>query len=165
MRGPDSVRPPRCSSEPVLGPMPPERGANACPPPVGTPAQHRLSSLQVCDAQSEAYSVVHGHRRFYRSDRGRAPRAAQGRGRHRRVCSSDHSSTPVHSTKISPLLVPSAGRYNSKAFRPIEVNGMARAVSEIEREIRALEPDDQEHLLRALLEELDGPPDPGVEQA
>jgi hypothetical protein len=42
---------------------------------------------------------------------------------------------------------------------------MARAVSEIEREIRALEPDDQEHLLRALLEELDGPPDPGVEQA
>ncbi|MGO9513149.1 MAG: addiction module protein [Steroidobacteraceae bacterium] len=42
---------------------------------------------------------------------------------------------------------------------------MARAVSEIEREIRALEPDDQEHLLRALLEELDGPPDIGVEQA
>jgi hypothetical protein len=42
---------------------------------------------------------------------------------------------------------------------------MARAVSEIEREIRALEPDDQEHLFRALLEELDGPPDPGVEQA
>jgi putative addiction module component (TIGR02574 family) len=42
---------------------------------------------------------------------------------------------------------------------------MARAVSEIEREIRALEPDDQEHLLRALLEELDGPPDPGVERA
>jgi hypothetical protein len=42
---------------------------------------------------------------------------------------------------------------------------MARVVSEIEREIRALERDDQEHLLRALLEELDGPPDPGVEQA
>jgi hypothetical protein len=41
---------------------------------------------------------------------------------------------------------------------------MARAISEIEREIRALEPDDQEHLLRALLEELDGPPDPGLEQ-
>jgi putative addiction module component (TIGR02574 family) len=42
---------------------------------------------------------------------------------------------------------------------------MVRAVSEIEREIRALGPDDQEHLLRALLEELDGPPDPDVEQA
>lgn len=42
---------------------------------------------------------------------------------------------------------------------------MARAVSEIEKEIRALEPDDQEHLLRALLEELDGPADPDVEQA
>ena len=29
---------------------------------------------------------------------------------------------------------------------------------------RALEPDDQEHLLRALLEELDGPADPDVER-
>jgi putative addiction module component (TIGR02574 family) len=42
---------------------------------------------------------------------------------------------------------------------------VARAISEIESEIRALEPDEQEQLLRALLEELDGPPDPGVEQA
>jgi putative addiction module component (TIGR02574 family) len=42
---------------------------------------------------------------------------------------------------------------------------MARAISEIEKEIRDLEPDDQEHLLRALLEELDGPPDHDVEQA
>jgi putative addiction module component (TIGR02574 family) len=42
---------------------------------------------------------------------------------------------------------------------------MARAVAEIEREIRALKPDEQERLLRALVEELDGPPDPGVEQA
>ena len=42
---------------------------------------------------------------------------------------------------------------------------MARAVSEIEREIRGLERDDQEQLLRALLEELDGPPDPDVERA
>jgi putative addiction module component (TIGR02574 family) len=42
---------------------------------------------------------------------------------------------------------------------------MARAVAEIEREIRALKPADQEHLLRALVEELDGPPEPGVEQA
>ncbi len=42
---------------------------------------------------------------------------------------------------------------------------MARAVTEIEREIRELEPDDQEQLLRALLEELDGPADPDVEQA
>jgi putative addiction module component (TIGR02574 family) len=46
-----------------------------------------------------------------------------------------------------------------------EVYEVARAVSEIEKEIRALEPDDQEHLLRALLEELDGPADPDVEQA
>lgn len=42
---------------------------------------------------------------------------------------------------------------------------MARAVSEIEREIRGLKPGEQERLLRALVEELDGPPDPGVEQA
>jgi len=42
---------------------------------------------------------------------------------------------------------------------------MARAVAEIEKEIRTLEPEDQEHLLRALLEELDGPSDPGVEEA
>ena len=33
------------------------------------------------------------------------------------------------------------------------------------REIRGLKPDEQERLLRALVEELDGPPDPGVEQA
>jgi hypothetical protein len=45
------------------------------------------------------------------------------------------------------------------------VRGMARAVAEIEREIRALKPDDQEHLLRALLEELDGPADPDAERA
>ena len=42
---------------------------------------------------------------------------------------------------------------------------MARAVSEIEKEIRGLEPDDQKQLLRALLEELDGPLDPNVEKA
>jgi hypothetical protein len=42
---------------------------------------------------------------------------------------------------------------------------MARAVSEIETEIRALEPNDQEHLLKALLEELDGPADPDVDRA
>jgi putative addiction module component (TIGR02574 family) len=42
---------------------------------------------------------------------------------------------------------------------------MARAVSEIEKEIRGLAQGDQERLLRALLEELDGPPDPDVEQA
>jgi hypothetical protein len=41
---------------------------------------------------------------------------------------------------------------------------MARAVAEIEREIRGLKPDEQERLLRALVEELDGPLDPGVEQ-
>lgn len=42
---------------------------------------------------------------------------------------------------------------------------MARAVSEIEREIRGLARPDQERLLRALLEELDGPIDPDAEQA
>ncbi len=42
---------------------------------------------------------------------------------------------------------------------------MARAVSEIEVEIRALAPDEQERLLRALLEELDDPADPDVERA
>lgn len=42
---------------------------------------------------------------------------------------------------------------------------MARALSEIETEIRALTRGDQEQLLRALLEELDAPADTGVEQA
>jgi putative addiction module component (TIGR02574 family) len=42
---------------------------------------------------------------------------------------------------------------------------MARAVSEIEQEIRALPDPEKERLLRALIEELDGPPDPGAEQA
>lgn len=42
---------------------------------------------------------------------------------------------------------------------------MARAVAEIEKEIRALSPGEQGQLLRALLEELDGPPDADVEQA
>ena len=42
---------------------------------------------------------------------------------------------------------------------------MARAVSEIEDEIRGLAPGDQERLLRVLLEELEGPADPEVERA
>jgi putative addiction module component (TIGR02574 family) len=42
---------------------------------------------------------------------------------------------------------------------------MARAISEIEREIRSLARPEQEQLLRALLEELDGPPDPDAERA
>jgi Putative addiction module component len=42
---------------------------------------------------------------------------------------------------------------------------MARAVAEIEREVPALQRGDQEQLLRALLEELDGPADSNVEQA
>jgi transcriptional regulator with XRE-family HTH domain len=40
----------------------------------------------------------------------------------------------------------------------------ARAVSEIEQDIRALSDSEKERLLRALLEELDGPPDAGVER-
>jgi putative addiction module component (TIGR02574 family) len=42
---------------------------------------------------------------------------------------------------------------------------MARAVSEIEKEIRALAPGEQEQLLRALLDELEAPADPDVERA
>ena len=40
---------------------------------------------------------------------------------------------------------------------------MARAVAEIQREIRALSSSDKEEILRALLEEMDGPVDPGVD--
>ena len=42
---------------------------------------------------------------------------------------------------------------------------MARALADIEKEIRALASSDQEQLLRALIEELDGPPDADVERA
>ena len=42
---------------------------------------------------------------------------------------------------------------------------MARAISEIEKEIRSLARPEQERLLRALLEELDGPIDPDAERA
>lgn len=42
---------------------------------------------------------------------------------------------------------------------------MARAVAEIENEIRELSPAEKEQLLRTLLEELDGPADPDVERA
>lgn len=42
---------------------------------------------------------------------------------------------------------------------------MARAVSIIQQEIRALSTSDKAQLLRVLLEELDGPTDPGVDAA
>ena len=42
---------------------------------------------------------------------------------------------------------------------------MARAVADIEKDILALNNEDKIELLRTLLEELDGPADPGVEQA
>lgn len=42
---------------------------------------------------------------------------------------------------------------------------MARAISEIEKEIRNLARPEQERLLRALLEELDGPNDPDADRA
>jgi hypothetical protein len=42
---------------------------------------------------------------------------------------------------------------------------MARAVAEIETEIRGLDQKDKERLLEALLEDLDGPPDAGVDAA
>jgi putative addiction module component (TIGR02574 family) len=41
---------------------------------------------------------------------------------------------------------------------------MARAISEIEKEIRDLARPEQEQLLRALLEELDGPGDADADQ-
>jgi hypothetical protein len=41
---------------------------------------------------------------------------------------------------------------------------MARTVTEIEQEIRSLNRSEQEHFLRALLEELDGPADPDAER-
>jgi hypothetical protein len=42
---------------------------------------------------------------------------------------------------------------------------MARAVAEIETEIRGLDREDKEWLLGVLLEDLDGPPDAGVDAA
>jgi putative addiction module component (TIGR02574 family) len=42
---------------------------------------------------------------------------------------------------------------------------MAKTISELEQEIRNLARPEQERLLRALLEELDGPVDPDVERA
>lgn len=42
---------------------------------------------------------------------------------------------------------------------------MARAIAEIEEEIRRLSPHAQERLLHVLLEELDGPPDADAEAA
>ncbi len=42
---------------------------------------------------------------------------------------------------------------------------MARAIDLIEQEIRALSAAEKETLLRVLLEELDGPADPGAEAA
>lgn len=42
---------------------------------------------------------------------------------------------------------------------------MARAIKDIEEEIRGLPPQAQERLLHVLLEELDGPPDADAESA
>jgi putative addiction module component (TIGR02574 family) len=42
---------------------------------------------------------------------------------------------------------------------------MARAISEIEQEIRSLNRPEQERLLRTLLEELDGPADADADRA
>ena len=42
---------------------------------------------------------------------------------------------------------------------------MARAIADIEKDIRALNPDEKRDLLRALITELDAPPDPDVEKA
>ena len=42
---------------------------------------------------------------------------------------------------------------------------MSRSVAEIEQEIRALTDSEKEHVLRSILEELDGPPDLGSDQA
>lgn len=45
------------------------------------------------------------------------------------------------------------------------VFGMARLVAIIQQEIRQLSVAEKEEVLRTLLEELDGPPDPNVEAA
>ena len=42
---------------------------------------------------------------------------------------------------------------------------MSRALADIERDIRALSDDDRAQLLKALINELDGPPDADAEQA
>lgn len=42
---------------------------------------------------------------------------------------------------------------------------MARKLEDIEREIRSLSDDERNHLLRELVADLDGNPDPGVEKA
>lgn len=42
---------------------------------------------------------------------------------------------------------------------------MAKAIKEIEQDIRALSPEDKLELLRALITELDTPADPDVERA
>jgi hypothetical protein len=42
---------------------------------------------------------------------------------------------------------------------------MARAIADIERDIRALSADEKRELLRALITELDTPSDPNVEKA
>lgn len=42
---------------------------------------------------------------------------------------------------------------------------MARAITDIEKEIRGLDRPEQERLLRVLLEELNGPADPGADRA
>ena len=42
---------------------------------------------------------------------------------------------------------------------------MARAIADIERDIRALSPEERRQLLRALISDLDAPPDKNVEKA
>jgi len=42
---------------------------------------------------------------------------------------------------------------------------MARAIADIEEDIRALKPDERRELLRTLISELDAPPDRNVEKA
>jgi hypothetical protein len=42
---------------------------------------------------------------------------------------------------------------------------MARAIADIEKDIRALSPDEKRELLRTLITELDTPSDPDVEKA
>ena len=42
---------------------------------------------------------------------------------------------------------------------------MSSVVDEIEAKIRSLKPEEKSELLRALIAELDGPPDPDVEHA
>jgi putative addiction module component (TIGR02574 family) len=81
-------------------------------------------------------------------------------------------SLPLHTQGkrqfAQPLIlgVSSHGTRSAKLWSTTyEARPMARAITDLENEIRSLPPQAQERLLHVLLEELDGPADPGAEEA